>query len=163
MIIDAKITEEINALRPSFPTEQALLLPLLHAIQEKEGWVSEAAMGEASHFLHLPLAKVKEVATFYTMYLKKPVGKHHVQVCTNIACFLRGSDDLLACIEKRLGIHCGETTKDGKFTLSEVECLAACGTAPVIQINHDYHENLSEASCLDLLEKLDKGEVGRHG
>jgi NADH-quinone oxidoreductase E subunit len=163
MIIDAKITKEIDVLRPSFPTTQALLLPLLHAIQEKEGWVSEAAMQEASHFLQLPLAKVKEVVTFYTMYLKKPIGKHHIQVCTNIACFLRGSDQLLNCIEKKLGIHCGETTKDGAFTLSEVECLAACGTAPVMQVNHDYHENLSEASCLDILEKLNKGEAGHHG
>lgn len=154
MILCETIKSKMEVIRSEFPTEQALLLPLLHEIQAKEGWVSEVAMREASEFLHLPLAKVKEVVTFYTMYNRKPVGKYHIQVCTNIACFLRGSDQLVACFEKKLGISCGETTADRKFTLSEVECLAACGTAPVMQVNDDYHENLDESSCQALIDRL---------
>jgi NADH-quinone oxidoreductase E subunit len=156
MIIDDNISQQIDALRPHFPTEQALLLPLLHAIQAKEGWISREAMQEAASFLHLPLARVLEVVTFYTMYNRKPVGKQHLQVCTNVACFLRGADHLVSCLEKRLGIKVGETTADGRFTLSEVECLAACGTAPVMQVNDDYYENLDEASLHQLMDRLEK-------
>lgn len=154
MILCETIKSKMEALRSEFPERQALLLPLLHEIQEKEGWISEGALRETSEFLDLPLAKVKEVVTFYTMYNRKPVGKYHIQVCTNIACFLRGSDQIVACFEKKLGISCGETTEDGKFTLSEVECLAACGTAPVMQVNNDYHENLDEKSCQAWMDGL---------
>jgi NADH-quinone oxidoreductase subunit E len=156
MIIDQHISQRIDELRPQFPTEQALLLPLLHEIQAKEGWISKEAMKEAASFLHLPVARVEEVVSFYTMYNRKPVGKQHVQICTNIACYLRGADHLLQCLEKRLGIHEGETTADGKYTLTAVECLAACGTAPVVQVNNDYHENLDETSLNQLMDRLDK-------
>lgn len=156
MIIDQHISQRIDELRPQFPTEQALLLPLLHEIQAKEGWISKEAMKEAASFLHLPVARVEEVVSFYTMYNRKPVGKQHVQICTNIACYLRGADHLLQCLEKRLGIHEGQTTPDGKYTLTAVECLAACGTAPVVQVNNDYHENLDEKSLNQLMDRLDK-------
>src|SRR6478735_10566842 len=151
MIIDQHISQRIDELRPQFPTQQALLLPLLHEIQEKEGWISKDAIKEAASFLGLPLARVEEVVSFYTMYNRKPVGKHHVQVCTNIACFLRGADHLMECLEKRLGVHDGQTTHDGRYTLTAVECLAACGTAPVVQVNKDYHENLDEKSLMQLI------------
>jgi NADH-quinone oxidoreductase E subunit len=154
VIVCETTKSKMEAIRSQFPTEQALLLPLLHEIQRKEGWISEGAMSEAAAFLHLPLAKVKEVVTFYTMYNRKPVGKYHIQVCTNIACFLRGSDQILECFEKKLGISCGETTADRKFTLSEVECLAACGTAPVMQVNDDYHENLDLKACQAIIDQL---------
>jgi NADH-quinone oxidoreductase subunit E len=156
MIIDQHISQRIDELRPQFPTQQALLLPLLHEIQAKEGWVSKDAIKEAASFLELPVARVEEVVSFYTMYNRKPVGKQHVQICTNIACYLRGADHLLQCLEKRLGIHEGETTPDGKYTLTAVECLAACGTAPVVQVNNDYHENLDEKSLSQLMDRLDK-------
>lgn len=156
MIIDKEMSARIDELRPYLPTEQSLLLPLLHEIQAKEGWVSSDAIKEAAAFLHLPLARVQEVATFYTMYNKKPVGKKHIQVCTNVACFLRGSDNLVACLEKRLGIACGETSADGKYTLSEVECLAACGTAPVMQVNDQYYENLDETIVKGLVDGFDR-------
>jgi NADH dehydrogenase (ubiquinone) flavoprotein 2 len=156
MIIDETIRKQIDALRPHFPSEQALLLPLLHAIQAKEGWISRTAMQEAAQFLQLPLARVVEVVTFYTMYNRQPIGKQHLQVCTNVSCFLRGADHLVACLEKRLGIKVGETTPDGRFTLSEVECLAACGTAPVMQVNDDYHENLDEKALNQLMDRLEK-------
>jgi NADH-quinone oxidoreductase E subunit len=156
MIIDETIRGKIDELRPYLPTEQSLLLPLLHEIQDKQGWVSPDAIKEASGFLNLPLARVQEVVTFYTMYNKKPVGKKHIQVCTNVACFLRGSDDLIACLEKRLGIPCGGTSQDGRYTLSEVECLAACGTAPVMQVNDLYYENLDERVVKDLVDGFDR-------
>ncbi len=155
-IIDSNIAKSIDEMRPFFPTEQALLIPLLHHIQAKEGWISKDAMKEAGAFLHLPLSKVIEVVTFYTMFNTSPVGKKHIQVCTNVACFLRGADHLVACLEKRLGIHAGETTADGRYTLTEVECLAACGTAPVMQVNDDYHENLTEESVNSLMNQFDQ-------
>ncbi len=155
-IIDSNIAKSIDEMRSHFPTEQALLIPLLHLIQAKEGWLSREAMKEAGDHLHLPLAKVMEVVTFYTMFNTKPVGKKHIQVCTNVSCFLRGADHLVACLEKRLGIHAGETTADGRYTLTEVECLAACGTAPVMQVNDDYHENLTEESVDALMNQFDQ-------
>jgi NADH-quinone oxidoreductase E subunit len=154
LYISPEIKQRIEKIRSSFPTEQALLLPLLHEVQEEHGWINKESMREAAAFLHLPLSKVEEVATFYTMYNKKPVGEYHVQVCTNISCFLRGSDQIVACLEKKLGVHCGETTADGKFTLSEVECLAACGTAPAVQINKDYYEDQTVDSIAQLVDKL---------
>ncbi len=155
MIIDQEIKQKMDKLRPYLPTEQSLLLPLLHAMQAKEGWISVEAMKEAADYLNLQPARVQEVVSFYTMYNRKPVGKKHVQVCTNVACFLRGADKLVEGLEKRLGVHCGETTADGKYTLSEVECLAACGTAPVMQINDDYYENLDEKTVKEIMDKLD--------
>ncbi len=156
MIIDQTIRQKIDEIRPQFPTEQALLLPLLHEIQDKEGWISDEAVREAAEYLHLPLARVEEVLSFYTMYQRKAVGKKHIQVCMNIACFLRGADHLMECLEQRLKIHEGETTADGRYTLTGVECLAACGTAPVIQVNKTYHENLDEKGLDELMNRLDK-------
>lgn len=156
MIINESIRQKIDALRPRFPTEQSLLLPLLHEIQEKEGWISNEAIKEAAAFLHLAVARVEEVVSFYTMYNREPVGKKHIQICTNIACFLRGADQLVGALEKKLCIRAGETTSDGKYTLSKVECLASCGTAPVMQVNKDYHESLNLKKVLDLIEGWDR-------
>ncbi|MBC7661936.1 MAG: NADH-quinone oxidoreductase subunit NuoE [Chitinophagaceae bacterium] len=156
MIIDQTIGQKMDALREHLPTEQSLLLPLLHEMQAKEGWISAEAMKEAANYLKLPFARVQEVVSFYTMYNRKPIGKKHVQVCTNVACYLRGADKLVEGLEKRLGIHCGQTTADGKYTLNEVECLAACGTAPVMQINDDYYEQLDENVINSIMDKLDR-------
>jgi len=141
--------KEIKKIKPRYPTNQALLLPALHLAQKEYGWVSKEVMDEIASAIDIPPSVVREVITFYTMYNLKPVGKYHLQVCTNISCCLRGAEDLMHHCEKKLGIHAGETTRDGKFTINHVECLGACGTAPVIQINDDYHENLSP-------EKIDK-------
>ena len=163
MALSEKIKNTINGIRHQFPTEQALLLPVLHEVQNEQGWVSMDSMRSIGDFLNLPLYKVREVASFYTMYKLEPQGKVDVQICTNISCWLNGADKLVACASKKLGVHAGETTKDGKFTLSQVECLAACGTAPAIMINEDYHENLTEDSLIKLLDQaksdLDSGKV----
>lgn len=162
-MLSEQIKNTINGIRHQFPTEQALLLPLLHEIQEEHGWISIELMKAAGEFLHLPVSKVREVASFYTMYKLEPCGKVDVQICTNISCWLNGSDKLVSCAEKKLGIQSGETTQDGKFTLSQVECLAACGTAPVVQINQDYFENISSEDLTKLLDdaskELDQGRV----
>jgi len=162
-MLSERIKNTINGIRHQFPTEQALLLPLLHEIQEEHGWVSIDSMKAAGEFLNLPLSKVREVASFYTMYKLEPCGKVDVQICTNISCWLNGSDKLVSCAEKKLGIKTGETTKDGKFTLSQVECLASCGTAPVVQMNQDYFENISTEEFSKLLDDasrdLDQGKV----
>ncbi len=162
-MLSERIKNTINGIRHQFPTEQALLLPLLHEIQEEHGWLSIDSMKAAGEFLNLPLSKVREVASFYTMYKLEPCGKVDVQICTNISCWLNGSDKLVSCAEKKLGIKTGETTKDGKFTLSQVECLASCGTAPVVQMNQDYFENISTEEFSKLLDDasrdLDQGKV----
>ena len=162
-MLSERIKNTINGIRHQFPTEQALLLPLLHEIQEEQGWISIESMKAAGEFLNLPLSKVREVASFYTMYKLEPCGKVDVQICTNISCWLNGSDKLVSCAEKKLGIKTGETTNDGKFTLSQVECLASCGTAPVVQINQDYFENISSEELSKLLDDvssdLDQGKV----
>ena len=103
--------------------------------------------------LGVAAAEVMNTATFYTMLRKKPVGKFHIQVCTNLSCYLRGSDELMGLLEKNLDIKCGQTTDDGCFTLDHVECLASCGTAPMMQVNDDYYENLTPGLVEELLSK----------
>ncbi len=146
--------KEIKKLKPRYPTNQALLLPALHLAQKEYGWVSKELMDEVAAAIDIEPSIVREVITFYTMYNLKPVGKYHLQFCTNISCCLRGAEEVLHHCEKKLGIHAGETTKDGKFTISHMECLGACGTAPVVQINDDYHEDMSKEALDRTLAEL---------
>lgn len=137
-----------------YPTKMAACIPLLHLCQEQEGWISDDVIEFVSQRLDLPTAHVQGVVTFYTLFNQKPVGKHQVWVCRTLPCALRGAGALLAHCEKKLGIHAGETTPDGKITLRTAECLASCGTAPMMQVDKDYHENLTEERVDALLEKL---------
>lgn len=139
-----------------YPTKRAAILPTFWLAQQEFGHLSEETMEYIGELLDLSPAYVGAVASFYTMLNKKPVGKFHVQVCTNLSCTLLGAEHLVECIEKKLGIGLGETTPDGNFTLSEVECLGSCGTAPVAQINDDYHENLTPEGVIRLLDDLAK-------
>jgi len=148
-LLSQKFYDEMKKLEPRYPTQVALLLPALHAAQDEHGWLSPEVMDEVAAYIGIHSAQVREVASFYTMYNLKPVGKYHLKVCTNVACCLRGAEELVEHVEKKYGIHCGETTHDRKFTLMEEECLGACGTAPAMMLNNDYHENLS-------VEQLDK-------
>lgn len=166
MALSQVVQKQINDIRGQFPTTQALMLPVLHAVQDEQGWVSPESMVDIAAFLEMPLNKVQEVASFYTMYQKEKIGKVNLQFCVNISCWLNGAEKLVHCAEKRLGIKCGETTKDGKFTISEAECLAACGTAPAMMINEDYFESLDVPQLNTLLDQankdLDAGkEVGK--
>lgn len=141
--------QRINDLRKRYPTSQALVLPALWIAQEQHGHLSEETMKEIAELCQVPYGHILGVVTFYTMLHAKPVGKRHVEVCTNISCMLRGSDKILAHLEQRLGIRTGETSKDGTWTLAEAECMGSCGTAPMIAVGEEYYENLT-------IEKLDR-------
>jgi NADH-quinone oxidoreductase subunit E len=154
MEFSAEAKKQVDKLLSRYPTKEAALLPVLHVAQKEFGYVSPDVEKFVAGVLELPPIKVHAVATFYTMYNKKPVGKYHVQVCTNIGCSLLGADHLVKYIEKKLGIRKGETTADGRFTLIEVECLGSCGTAPVMQVNDDYYENLTEQKIDAILDGM---------
>ena len=134
------------------------VMPLLELAQRQNGgWLSRAAMDYVAETLDMPFIKVYEVATFYTMYNLKKVGKFHVQVCTNLPCWLRGSDQVVDACKNQLNISFGETSEDAMFTLSEVECLGACVNAPMMQVNDDYYEDLNEVSTKSILSELASG------
>ncbi len=144
-------TEEIKA---KYPTAKAALMPVLWLAQEQFGWLSSDVMRYAGDLLNIPYEHVYGVVYFYTMYNRKPVGKHHLQVCTNVSCMLKGSYDVLDYISSKLNIKPGETTGDNKFTLSEAECLGSCGTAPMMQVNDYYEENLSKERIDKIISEL---------
>jgi len=141
-ILSNKFYDAMKKLEPRYPTKVALLLPSLHQAQEEFGWLPPEVLEEIGAYIGIHPAQVKEVASFYTMYNLKPVGKHVLKICTNVACALRGAEGLVEHCEKKFKIKCGETTQDRKFTLMEEECLGACGTAPAMMLGDDYHENL---------------------
>jgi NADH-quinone oxidoreductase subunit E len=146
---------EYHELLGHYPTRQAALLPTLWIAQREFGWLSDAAQDYVAHLMELPPAHVRAVVSFYTMFHRKPVGRYQLDVCTNLSCRLRGADKIVDCIRRKLKIEIGETTADGKFTLGSVECLASCGTAPMLQLNQDaFVENLSEESTLKLIDEL---------
>ncbi|OGQ06293.1 MAG: NADH-quinone oxidoreductase subunit E [Deltaproteobacteria bacterium RIFCSPLOWO2_01_44_7] len=137
-----------------YPQKKAVLLPALWLVQEQQGWISPESMEYLAKLLDLSHAYIYETVTFYTMYNKKPIGKHHIQVCNSVCCWLRGSQETVEQIKKKLNIEVGETTTDKRFHLSTVECLGSCGTAPMMQINNDYYEDLTEAKIDKILKEL---------
>ena len=144
--------------------QSSAVMPLLDLAQrQNDGWLPKAAMDNVADMLEMPPIRVYEVATFYTMYNLKPVGKHHVQVCTNLPCWLRGSDRVSGACRKSLGIDFGMTTEDGMFTLSEVECLGACVNAPMMRIGDDYYEDLDSVSTEAILDELKSGSTPKSG
>jgi NADH-quinone oxidoreductase E subunit len=149
MTLSEKYQNEIADILARYPVKRSALLPLLYVAQRDRGYVTEEAMTEIARILKLTPPQVYETITFYTMFNLKPMGKFHIQVCKSLMCALVGSDTVIGWIASKLGIGPGETTADGLFTLSAVECLASCGTAPMMQINDDYYERLTE-------EKVDR-------
>ncbi len=150
---DAKA--RFDELLPRYPTKEAALLPTLHLAQEVWGWISPEVVHYVGSLLDLSPATVFGVVSFYNMYNQKPVGKYHVQVCTNLSCMVTNAYDIYEHLCDRLKINPGETTQDGKYTVVEVECLGSCGTAPVVQVNNDYHENMDVKKMDELLSRLD--------
>lgn len=148
--VKAEVAEAIS----HYPVKRSAVLPLLWIAQRTWGWLPPAAMRLVANTLELNEPEVFGVATFYTMFNLQPVGRHHLQVCMTLSCSLMGSDRLFKHLERKLGIGHGETTADGRFTLRRVECLAACGGGPCMQVNLDYYENLDETNVDALLEKL---------
>jgi NADH-quinone oxidoreductase E subunit len=144
--------------------QQSAVMGLLYLAQKQNnGWLSQPALEYVAGFLGMPVIRVAEVATFYTMYNLQPMGRHHVQVCTNLSCWLRGSDEIMDACREALGIEIGGTTEDGAFTLSEVECLCACVNAPIVQIDDDFYEDLSPESIRTVLTELRAGRTPKTG
>ena len=137
-----------------YPEKKSAILPVLYIAQKEFGHLSQETIEYVAKLMAIPAAHLYGIVTFYTMFNMKPVGRHHLQVCRTLPCALLGSERITNYLKKKLGINLGETTPDGKFTLSEVECLASCDTAPVMQINDDYCENLSEEKIDKVIENL---------
>lgn len=158
-IISDHVRKEIDHLLTKFPSDQkqsAVLGALTAAQHEHHGYLTVEIMNAVADYLGMPKIAVYEVASFYSMYETKPVGRHNVAVCTNISCMLRGADDVVVHLEQRLGIKLGESTADGKFYLKqEEECLAACCGAPMMQVNHRYYENLTVEKIDAILDELE--------
>ena len=149
-----ELTREIEDILSRYPNKMAACIPVLHACQAQNGWCSPEVIDFVARRLDLSAAHVQGVVTFYTLFNQHPVGKHQVLVCRTPSCALKGADAVLQRCEKKLGIHVGETTKDGKVTLRTAECLASCGTAPMMQVDKDYHENLSLQQVDEILDRL---------
>ncbi len=154
VVFSEKARGELDRIVSRYPSREAAILPALHLAQREFGFVSDEAIKYVAGLIGVSPARIEGVATFYTMYNRKPVGKYHVQICRNISCSLMGAEHLIERVSKKLGIRPGQTTPDGRITLSQVECLGSCGTAPVMQVNDDYYENLTADSIERILDGL---------
>jgi NADH-quinone oxidoreductase subunit E len=148
--------KKVQSYLSRFETKRSAIIPALYiAQQENNGWVSPEVVKHLSEVMDIPMTQINEVLTFYTMFNKKPVGKHHIQVCTNVSCAMAGGHDLADYLCEKLGVVDGEVTKDGRFCVSRVECLGSCDTAPVIQVNtEDYIENVDQAKLDQIINQL---------
>ena len=138
-----------------YPQKKAALLPVLHLVQQEVGYISSAEEDQVAALLDLKPIHVREVVTFYTMYNRQPVGKYHIQVCSNLSCSLLGAQTLVDYLKEKLGIELGETTEDKKFTLTTVECLGACEQAPCMMVNYDYYGDLEQNRIDEILDNLE--------
>ncbi|MES2765937.1 MAG: NADH-quinone oxidoreductase subunit NuoE [Bacteroidota bacterium] len=154
IVFTAEELQEVERIKNLYPDQKAAIMPVMWMAQKKWGWLSEDVMKYIGELLNLPYAHVLGVASFYTMYFKKPMGKHHVQVCTNVSCMLRGGEAIYAHVSKKYGIRHNQRTEDGVISLEEVECMGACGGAPMIVINEDFYENVDIAQVEEILSKL---------
>jgi NADH-quinone oxidoreductase subunit E len=147
---------EFEQLRARFPAgfESSLVLPCVRRIQEDRGYVADEDIEQLAAYLGVPQIQVEEVLSFYTQFRRKPIGRWHLQFCRNISCSMNGAERIVEHVEQKLGVRPGQTTPDGRFTLSVVECLGSCGTAPMMMVNEGYHENLTRAKVDELLEGL---------
>ncbi|MFM9905631.1 MAG: NADH-quinone oxidoreductase subunit NuoE [Pyrinomonadaceae bacterium] len=146
-----EIVEEMRSHLDKYPPERSrsALIPLLMLVQRERGWIDNPGVNFLARFLNLEVTDVWETATFYSMFNLRPVGRHHIQICKTLSCRIMGEPEITDHICSKLGIHPGETTDDGKYTVTMVECLGSCGTAPMMQVGFDYHEDLT-------VEKVDK-------
>ncbi|XP_065178569.1 NADH dehydrogenase [ubiquinone] flavoprotein 2, mitochondrial-like [Sycon ciliatum] len=158
-----KRIETIKANYPKGHENAASILPVLDLAQRQHGWLPISAMNKVAEVLEVAPMRIYEVATFYTMFNREPMGKFHIQICTTTPCMLRDSTAILDTIRSKLGIKVGETTQDGLFTLSEVECLGACVNAPMVQINDNYYEDLTVDDMEEILDTLTKGGKPKTG
>jgi len=157
--MNEKLRQSIEEVAARYPERRSALLPALHMAQEEEGCVGNERLREIAELIGVPVSEAYGVQTYYTMFQRKPLGRYHLQVDTNIPAMLAGAEDIVAHLEEALGIEVGQTTEDGLFTLSTVECLASCGTCPVIQVNDRYYERMTPKRTDALLESLRRGEL----
>lgn len=154
MTLTTESIEKIKEKAARYPDRKSAILPALTVAYRQVGHLNDQLYREISKVIRVPYVEVAEAATFYTMFPKKPVGKYLIQVCHNISCALMGADSLIAYLEEKLDIKKGETTPDGLFTLISVECLGSCATAPMMQVNQDYYENLTREKVDQILQEL---------
>jgi len=158
--MEIKFTEEnlkkLDEIKSRYPNTHSALLPVLWMAQDQFGWISNEVMEYVGSLLNIPLEHILGVVMFYTMYNSKPAGKYQLQVCTNVSCMLRGAYDVLDYITNKLNLKPGETSPDGRFTVTEVECLGSCSTAPMMQVNNYFEENLNTEKIDRLLEDMSK-------
>ena len=146
--------KQFEATVARYPKKEAAMLPVLYLAQKEFGYLGPEAIEYVARLIEQSPARVQGVVSFYTMYNVKPIGRHHIQVCRTLSCALGGAERITGLIKKKLGIEVGQTTADGRFTLSEVECLASCGTAPMMQVNDEYYEGLTEEKVAAILDSL---------
>ncbi len=146
--------KKIEDILKKYPVKKPAVMPLLWLAQEQNGWISGEVMSEVADILEMTKEEVLGIVTFYTMYFQKPMGKNHIQVCTNVSCMLRGGYEIFDKVKEKLGINNMEVTDDKQFSLEEVECMGSCGTAPMIAVNEDYFENLTIEKVDSILESL---------
>ena len=144
--------EKLNNIISQYPDKKSATLPLLHLAQSENGYISDAVINTVSDFVDCHPAVVMDCVSFYTMFYTKPQGRHIIQICQTLSCSLNGADALVDEVTDKYDIKPGQTTEDGRFTLIKVECLGSCGTAPVAQINNEYHERLSQKKLNNLLD-----------
>jgi NADH-quinone oxidoreductase E subunit len=149
-----EVEVEIDRHLAKYPVMRSAILPLMFIVQRERGYLDPPGVSYLAKRLNLRITDIWEVATFYSMIHLKPIGKYHIQVCKTLSCKLLGADKITKYCSEKLGIRVGETTADGRFSLSEVECLGSCGTAPMFQINFDYHENLTQEKVEQILDSL---------
>ncbi|MCF8242385.1 MAG: NADH-quinone oxidoreductase subunit NuoE [Melioribacteraceae bacterium] len=153
-----KFTEEnlqrIENSKKKYPTNLAAVMDACYIGQEQNGYISNEVMAEIAEVLDIDKVNVLGVVTFYTMYFQKPMGKYHIQICTNVSCMLRGGYEIWETVKDKLGIENMGVTEDSKFSLEEVECMGACGYAPMIAVNEDFYENLTKEKVLEIIDSL---------
>ncbi len=152
------LVPEFDAMRRRYPpgAESSLVLPCLRRIQEDRGYVADADIAELAAYIPVPRIQIEEVLAHYTQFRRAPIGRWHLQACHNLSCSMNGAERVVEHLSRRLGIAPGQTTADGRFTLSTVECLGSCGTAPVVMVNDAYRENMSPAKLDALIEELSR-------
>lgn len=153
--LSAEGLQKVKAELKRYEAKESAIIPSLYVAQkENHGWVSPAVIRHLSQVMDIPESKINEVFTFYTMFNKTPVGKYHVQVCGTLSCHVNGAPELISHLCKELKVGMNEVTTDGKFSVSRVECLGSCGTAPMMQVNETYHENLTPEMAMNILRGL---------
>ncbi|MDZ4723188.1 MAG: NADH-quinone oxidoreductase subunit NuoE [candidate division Zixibacteria bacterium] len=154
MILTAESVAAMKQKAAEYPQRKSAILPCLTIACQQVGHLNESIYREIAKVIHIPYVEIAEAATFYTLFPKKPVGKHLIQVCHNISCALVGADNMIGYLEEKLNIKKGETTPDNKFTLISVECLGSCSTAPMVQVNDEFYENLTRVKVDQVIEEL---------